>query len=339
MCTQSPPPTNLGSEDDNDLANHPTLYFDDGSVILQCSSTLFCVHRGLLQKHSSVFSEIFKDEDRDGDMFRGKMLIALEDDEEKDIALLLENIYDGFRVYYRLLTDDNFDSLARLLRICTKYCVDRPREAILQRLRLSWPASLESYDTRPWDAYSCLSPTVDIRRITVHPAKVISLLRSCSYESQDLLAPLFYAVTTCVSESVAESAFILSAPDLGRLICGMNKIHCIMMQVAAGSTFPFDADEIHECENQNRVLSIYRHILERTVSLYAAEPIEGWAVMISAFKDLEREEVCRACYSGLVDFMETTRRDMWDSLADIFDLQSEECLSCRRSERSLSREL
>jgi BTB/POZ domain len=75
------------------LVNHPSLYFDDGNVILKCGKTLFRVHRSLLSKHSPVFAELL-DTNRNKKTLRGCMLLKVEDDQD-DIEAILRIIYDG----------------------------------------------------------------------------------------------------------------------------------------------------------------------------------------------------------------------------------------------------
>lgn len=77
--------------DEKPFVNHPTLYFDDGNVILTTGRTLFCVHRSLLSKHSAVFRELFEQEH---DRFRGLIQIPMEETPE-DLEALLGVIYDG----------------------------------------------------------------------------------------------------------------------------------------------------------------------------------------------------------------------------------------------------
>ncbi|PIL28928.1 hypothetical protein GSI_08975 [Ganoderma sinense ZZ0214-1] len=77
--------------DEKPFVNHPTLYFDDGNVILTTGRTLFCVHRSLLSKHSPAFRELFE---REHGTFRDLMQILMEETPE-DLEALLNVIYDG----------------------------------------------------------------------------------------------------------------------------------------------------------------------------------------------------------------------------------------------------
>ncbi|KAJ7231996.1 hypothetical protein C8J57DRAFT_1146767 [Mycena rebaudengoi] len=321
MCSQSPFLRSSGY-DETTLTEHPTLYFEDGSVILQCSETLFCVHRGLLEKHSDVFCDIFTESE--DERFRGKQFVQLEDDDEAEIELLLENIYDGFRVKFYTLDDTNFDVLASLLKACIKYCVDPPRDAILQRFRVQWPSSLDHHSKSRRNKFPPTPfPIVEIHDILVHPARVIALLRSCSCDSPDLLAPLFYALTTSDAKSLTESATILTSDDLTRLISGMNRLRCL--QISANAALPFDTGAKRcDCGSRYHSLSDFRKILDLTTQLYVLKPIEGWAAMIKAYKERNKRhgQKCKTCYRILLEFMQSTRHDMWDSLIEIFNLES-----------------
>ena len=78
--------------DEKPFVNHPTLYFDDGNIILRAGWTLFCVHKSLLSKHSSVFRDLFQR--MHIDRFRELTLITMEETRE-DLETLLNVIYDG----------------------------------------------------------------------------------------------------------------------------------------------------------------------------------------------------------------------------------------------------
>lgn len=106
MASSQAGPANLNQEPDRKrprhemdaelLTNHPTLYFDDGNLILQCHKTLFCVHKSLLSKHSPVFRDILAPGTQLLEL-RGKMLLKLPDDRD-DMEALLGTIYDGLCV-------------------------------------------------------------------------------------------------------------------------------------------------------------------------------------------------------------------------------------------------
>ena len=73
------------------LINHPTLYIEDGNFIIQCASTLFCMHKSRLSKHSEVFRDLCARDYKPADKLRGLPWIEVSDSEE-DMEILLEII-------------------------------------------------------------------------------------------------------------------------------------------------------------------------------------------------------------------------------------------------------
>ncbi|RPD60613.1 hypothetical protein L226DRAFT_461305, partial [Lentinus tigrinus ALCF2SS1-7] len=122
--------------------DHPTLYIDDGNVILQTGCTLFCVHKSLLSKHSSVFRELFQQENA---RMRGLAHYTMEETRE-DLEVLLNVIYDGLHIDVKDLTVETFPTLATVLRMGTKYNIERPCHEIVARIRKQWPAALVDHD-------------------------------------------------------------------------------------------------------------------------------------------------------------------------------------------------
>ena len=77
-----------------DFQDHPTLYFEDGNTILSCSSTLFCVHRTILAKHSPVMKEMLEKPDVEKRTLRGCRHFIMQESAE-DMEALLNVIYEG----------------------------------------------------------------------------------------------------------------------------------------------------------------------------------------------------------------------------------------------------
>ncbi|KAI0690555.1 hypothetical protein C8T65DRAFT_671449 [Cerioporus squamosus] len=134
----------LEEPDEQPFQNHPTLYFPDGSVILRTGGTLFCVHRTFLAKHSPVFRELFRQDD---ERFRGLPHYTMEETRE-DLEVLLNVIYDGLHINVKDLTVDTFPTLATVLRMATKYKIERPCHPIVARIRQQWPANLADHDAQ-----------------------------------------------------------------------------------------------------------------------------------------------------------------------------------------------
>jgi hypothetical protein len=93
---------------------------------------------------------------------------------------------------------ETFPALAGLLRITTKYQIQRPHAAIIEKLQSHWPSSLEKHDEKQATLRKHLlqkqqqQGAAVAENLVIHSASVISLLRECNYTSPDLLTPLFY---------------------------------------------------------------------------------------------------------------------------------------------------
>lgn len=77
-------------------AQHPTLWFEDGSIILVTTKTLFRVHKGVLSLNSAVFQSMFSVPQpvspADGETLDGVPVVHLLDD-EADLTHLLKALY------------------------------------------------------------------------------------------------------------------------------------------------------------------------------------------------------------------------------------------------------
>lgn len=65
--------------------HHETLWFEDGSIVLQTGKTIFCVHRSILAARCSVFKDMlaFPVPPSGTDAYDGLPLVRLHDDEEE----------------------------------------------------------------------------------------------------------------------------------------------------------------------------------------------------------------------------------------------------------------
>jgi hypothetical protein len=134
------------------LTTHPTLYFEDGNVIVKTRSTLFCVHR----THSTVFCDLFA---QNTQTLRGFPSRTVDDDrDDMESLLILSMTACEYFLYHHLgvwwpsispgtstLTVESFPALAGLLRITMKYQIQRPRAAIIESLKIQWPSFLEKH--------------------------------------------------------------------------------------------------------------------------------------------------------------------------------------------------
>jgi hypothetical protein len=79
----------------HDTQPESRLWFSDGNIILVASPIAFKVHRGLIQRHSEVFDDLFSlPQPPEKDIFDGCPWVELYDD-PSDLFHFLTAIYDG----------------------------------------------------------------------------------------------------------------------------------------------------------------------------------------------------------------------------------------------------
>lgn len=81
---------------------HPSLYFEDGDIVLYAKVTdnvllLFRVHRSILSCHSEVFRDMFtvgSPQSNESEFYDGLPLVCLANDNYKDAESLVWALYD-----------------------------------------------------------------------------------------------------------------------------------------------------------------------------------------------------------------------------------------------------
>ncbi len=83
---------------------HDTLWFEDGNIVLATDVHLYCVHRGILAKNSSVFKDMLSlpcvagmvngMDGANGESWEGKPLVKMVGDSDENVYHLLMALYD-----------------------------------------------------------------------------------------------------------------------------------------------------------------------------------------------------------------------------------------------------
>jgi hypothetical protein len=246
-------------------------------------------------------------------------------------------------INFPTLNGENFPIIAGLLRMSTKYKLNRPRCAILDRLRLEWPSSLSKYDAKVASASNRACPPVEgaavIEDVSMHPASVISLLRECDYNSPDLLAPLFYSLSTFIPQFISlpigHSIAALSTADTGRFIVGLNKLRCLhtassQCPVSAVIHPPPGADSRQSILCQYDLLRYWHNIAGPRlfdVKREMCHPIDDWGILFHQARAdgigsnaRAGEAICNDCKGKVLNHIALTREKIWDALPGLFGL-------------------
>ncbi|KAJ7212090.1 hypothetical protein GGX14DRAFT_361947 [Mycena pura] len=148
------------------------IWFYDGNIVLIASSVAFKVHRGQLRRHSEVFDDLFSiPQPSEQDLYDGCPWIEVYDC-PSDVFYFLNALYDG--LYFRSPGADDFPVVAAVLRLSTKYLVERLRQRCLARLVLDWPSTVTAWDAREQAATDAVGHYIP-RIPCPHPILIIDL--------------------------------------------------------------------------------------------------------------------------------------------------------------------
>jgi len=194
------------------------LWFGDGNVVLVADNTAFCVHKGVLARHSPVLAAAIAL--LDNTLPCPRLVL---DDPPDDLARFLYALYDG--VSALRYDPSDFDVVSALLRLATKFQAQKIRDDVLRGLSTTWPCTLAQWEIREAAATNT-SGLYKPRLSYPHPILVINLARATN--APELLPSAFYDLCRCPPSDIASgytdprssTLHILSPQDLMSILKG-----------------------------------------------------------------------------------------------------------------------
>ncbi|KAI0030768.1 hypothetical protein K488DRAFT_53477 [Vararia minispora EC-137] len=306
------------------------MSFDDGNVALLSGSVYFLVHRGVICRQSTYFSNLLSTVRpcSAGDLIDGRPALELEECSE-DIALLLRAMYDGISSV--LGGEDVFHVGYILLQLAHKYKIKRLQPEALDVLSEAWPSKLSH-----WDHRMKLVPAThsdDVRnRALPHPTAIINLARLAS--APTLLPAAFYdlsrqppSVSAAGFSDIEAGAFHrLSPADLVSLFQGRESASRFL------STFIVQVLEVRvpgsTCAAPQSCAQVFEHMAQEVVCDVGGVMCDPLRVMarILALPASDGEGpamlmLCASCAEGLEEDVQGGREMLWDSLPSWFGVE------------------
>ncbi|KAI0785333.1 hypothetical protein BC629DRAFT_1516332 [Irpex lacteus] len=144
--------------------HHPTLYFDDGNVVLSALDAkgrrvYFRVHRSVLVRHSPILSDLFeipplRNEGPPHDVkevYDDALHISMPDSAE-DIESFLKVLYDPLGDAYKRFCPHTPVLVHGALKLSIKYECEALRTRLTESLEADWPQTLAQFDARRQEA-------------------------------------------------------------------------------------------------------------------------------------------------------------------------------------------
>ncbi|KAJ6452661.1 hypothetical protein C8R45DRAFT_1040501 [Mycena sanguinolenta] len=294
-----------------ELVREETLWFADGTLVLQAETRLFRVSPGVLAAKSPVFQDMLGfPQPQNGESYDGCPLVHLLDS-AADTTHFLRAIfhYDYFEPWPARL---DFDVVAGVLRLSQKYQLDPLRKRALVHLSRRYPIT--------FDEFGCTDEWYD-------PIAVANLAR---HASADWVLPV--VLTACAwlnPEKLLNGG--LTSSDV--LLC--LRARDLLQTRWSSRILEFLLNpplEISECQTPQSCLEtrIHNRALaetwreEKTIVLYLWHE-DTWTEVDFV------EEPCGVCRDFLTDASQASRQDCWDNLPSLFGLPNWSTLRDQRT--------
>ncbi|TCD61854.1 hypothetical protein EIP91_007823 [Steccherinum ochraceum] len=223
---------------------HGDLWFEDGNVILTAEDVGFKVYRGILCKHSDVFSALLAQDEASAQSLTldGCPVIALEDT-SAELLCLLSALHDSASQY---CSDDHvltFQEVACMLRLGTKYKLEHIRKEAIRRLKQCFPSDLKDFITRDTSSKLKYTEAEDSSNYCARSSVRVSskdraytIILARQFDLPDLLPAAFYSCAQlkfafCMKlhwDATSNSGFKLSHSDANRLGKGSSHLKFAM---------------------------------------------------------------------------------------------------------------
>ncbi|KII84017.1 hypothetical protein PLICRDRAFT_118734 [Plicaturopsis crispa FD-325 SS-3] len=287
--------------------NSSTVWYKDGSIILQAESTRFRVHHTVLAQNSPIFEDMLNIGEASGeDTVDGCPFVILHD-AAADLEAVLRALYD--RRYFDTHEEQPFGTVASILRVSKKYEIQHLYDRALEYLTDQFPSTLAGWDARLYRMPRYEGFTFD----------VIALAREL-----DLARVLPAAFYRCVE--LYGAAFVLEGlrdPATGRvkrLAPHDQKVAVLGMQNAVTrsleTTFAWlktrpevdGCEDIYECDDAMRDISDALWMpFPRCAALWKWQG--EW-----------NKSLCKKCIAALKEMHYEGRAKFWEQLPACFDL-------------------
>ncbi|TFK40247.1 hypothetical protein BDQ12DRAFT_734254 [Crucibulum laeve] len=314
------------------------VWFGDGTIVLETEMVQFKVYQGTLAANSPIFHAMFSACQEDGsDMIENCPVIHLHDT-AVDLMHFLQAMHIlGYAIgsftrphfdilasspsYYDCKTTDDFNKIAGILRLSTKYDVEHLRRRTFEQLAFLYPTTLEQWDQRVEDA---------IKVFEARPFVVVKLARETGHLSL-LPAAMYLCATRADINHVLDGA---PCPDGYTIeLDWEDKRACLHGRETLASAvrtrlfkFITGTIEIHgHCTSAPHCeIAKYRTVRRLEVALSHTTP----AVFSTARFTWPnyRQDVCKNCAASAEAHFDSERVRLWEELPSFFGLPSWEDL-------------
>ncbi|KAF9033641.1 hypothetical protein BJ165DRAFT_1357117 [Panaeolus papilionaceus] len=329
----------LRPQDESIVFTKGDVWFEDGTVILQASLTLFQVHASILSLSSPVFLDLLNShqitEKSQGLQTPEKPQTLILQDHPSDLAHLLRAIYEHPNSGDPTGTPEPMPVpvLSALLRLGNKYKMADLRDNALARIRADYPASLDKPNNVDLSQRRLQSHIVEK---TTLPFEIAMLAKDARVSSS-----LPYCLYTVIVNFTLEEIFDGVTDEDGRKMtlpfqtqrnCVVGK-EKLLAEMAVVQGWLLDNPVHVACLQPTSCTATFRSMSERVFKV-PQQPSAAFTPWEEMFPDISTGflVLCNYCKGKAKQLYNEGRLELWDALPQILGLQTWEDL--KREEES-----
>ncbi|TBU54921.1 hypothetical protein BD310DRAFT_951150 [Dichomitus squalens] len=333
---------------------HPTLYYDDGNVVLSGRThdgelQYFRVHKSILSRHSPVLADMFSippllatgSRTHFAESYDGVVHVQMPDTAEELISFLTM-FYDPLGTAYKRFDPNTPVLIDGALKLAMKYECDALRRRITASLEADWPQTLAQWDARRAEAVILrsehslqLTGKVDGLYLDDRLPEPASAIRIASdYGIPSILPAAFYTLALlstdadwdeCRANPGKHLRFgartarwrLLDKRDLMRLVHG-QKLLAAHTRAIGTDIFGLRCQRgVKGCTKARG--DCWKYFQENAPNSMddPLDILHDCMRLDTLFSELP----CAACTADIIVMAEKKRRELWRSLPAVFNLQ------------------
>ncbi|KAJ7213122.1 hypothetical protein GGX14DRAFT_620272 [Mycena pura] len=312
------PPTSIPSSTPSPALTEATapstVWFEDGTIILEAEGSRFKVFKGILAANSTVFSDMLvvgSNPANNDEMVEGCPVVRVYDTALDLMHFLKALHYVG---YYDPPETKDFLMIAAILRLSTKYNVEFLRRRTLAHIASLYPTTLQEWDQRLDNAMEVFN---------ARPFAVFLLAKETGHHAL-LPACMYLCADTVDINDILDGLASIDGKHIE--LEWVDKRACIrgrqnLLLALRSEVFAFLTNlKIPNCSSPQRCDSAKLHWLQ---SLEASLGNGCPGIFSIKFPWISfRKAVCETCYSASYNNSNKQRQRIWDKLPSYFDMPS-----------------
>ncbi|KAF6759108.1 hypothetical protein DFP72DRAFT_1064071 [Ephemerocybe angulata] len=305
-------------------------WFHDGSVVLQADSTQFKVHKAILERHSTIFKDVFAMPHPEGEpTVDGCALLHVQDSVD-EIRCMLSALYDHS---YNIRKPISFDMVKALIKMGTKYDIGQLRQEGFLRMRMEFPSCLLEYELVHFPPHGRSNVWKSIEYRSGVAFEVANF--AFEHELTEILPTCYFFCITTHRDDLLDG--IVEAGRRVELSPTVQRI-CLAGLKKLGKRYNTAFSWVDKFDGDNAEVAAYPHCDNPDDCLTNGKPLicalwrpqKSLAYMLYPWSKLRPRleilhsgfNICASCLDGVEDTVDFSAEQIWNDLPSYFGLPS-----------------